>query len=65
MPKLDKAAFLKDAKSHSTSTSDHLAYLTDTVGQLLERITFLENTVKQGQPRSRAQEVEQKMEDRD
>lgn len=65
MAKLDKAAFLKEAKARSDSATGHLAYLTDTVAQLLERIAYLESTPKQGQSLNRAQEVEQKMEDRD
>jgi len=65
MAKLDKAAFLKEAKDRSASTTGHLAYLTDTVAQLLERIANLESTPEQNPSLNRAQEVEQKMEDRD
>jgi hypothetical protein len=64
MAKLDKAAFLKEAKSLSTAPAQ-LAYLTDTVGQLLERIASLESKPKQGRSENRSREVEQKMEDRD
>ena len=65
MAKLDKATFLKEAKGKSASTTEHLAYLTDTVALLLERIAFLESAPKQSDSRNRAREVEQKMEDRD